>query len=123
MTARRLLLAAGAVLLAASPLGAHSLLLHAVPAPASRLPAPPARVVLRFNNRIEKPLSGLRLVDSRGRALALVPSADGRADEMVAPVPPLEADAYRLEWHVLSTDGHVVRGAYSFRIAPAGPRP
>lgn len=104
--------------LVASAVPAHSLLLAATPAPGATLAAAPPQVRLRFNNRVEAALSGLRLVDGRGtsRALPLRP-AEG-PDRLTADLPALPAGAYRLEWQVLSTDGHVVRGSFPFQIGP-----
>ena len=44
----------------------HSLLLESSPAADALLAAPPSEISLRFNNRIEKKLSTIRLVDERG---------------------------------------------------------
>jgi len=75
--------------------------------------------MLRFNNRIEKNLSRIRLVDDRGHARTLALTlADGAPDRLTAVASPLIPGAYRLEWQVLSTDGHVVRGGFSFRVVP-----
>ena len=50
---RALLVAfAGAALLVAAPVAAHSVLVEASPAPASTVRAP-AELALRFNNRVE----------------------------------------------------------------------
>ena len=102
------------------PASAHSLLLGATPAPDAVLTASPLHVRLRFNNRIEKSLSRVRLVDERGAvAAALIDSRDtAPADSVVARVPPLAPGAWRVEWQVFSTDGHVVSGTYGFRLAP-----
>lgn len=116
---RRVTLAAlAAVLLIVSPAVAHSLLLESSPAAEATLTTPPPQLTLRFNNRIEKRLSRINLLDERGtpQALTLV-VADGGADRLTAAVPPLEPGAYRVEWHVLSTDGHVVSGSFGFRLA------
>lgn len=77
-------------------------------------------MVLRFNNRIEKKLSRIRLVGGDGRRLDLPVVVTGRADTLQAAVPALAPGAWRVEWQVLSTDGHVVRGAFSFRLDPKG---
>jgi copper resistance protein C len=106
-----------ALLLAGSAL-AHSLLLESAPAAGAVLTSAPARVSLRFNNRIEKRLSRLVLVNAGGQSQPLSPLADGGPDQLEATAPPLSPGAYRLEWHVLSTDGHLVSGAVPFRIAP-----
>lgn len=111
------MLAAGLLLLTAvRPAGAHSLLLESSPAANAVLAEPPASITLRFNNRIEKRLSGLRLVDGRGATYALVVQTDGPPDWLEAPAPSLGPGSWRLEWRVLSTDGHVVSGAFPFRV-------
>jgi methionine-rich copper-binding protein CopC len=96
---------------------AHSLLLESTPAANATVAAAPDRITLRFNNRIEKRLCRVRLVDGGGAARTLeVRVADGRADELVASVPALGPGGYRVEWQVFSTDGHVVSGAFPFRV-------
>jgi copper resistance protein C len=113
-------LAALLVLLAAVPALAHSLLLAATPAPETVVTTSPLQVRLRFNNRIEKSLSRVRLVDERGAVAAALIDADDStaADSVVARVPPLAPGSWRVEWQVFSTDGHVVSGTYGFRLAP-----
>jgi len=114
----RLAFGAGLVLAAVGPAAAHSLLLESVPAAGATLTTPPRRLELRFNNRIEKSLSRVRLLDARGVAQPLVVTADGGpADRLTAALPPLAAGAWRIEWQVLSTDGHVVTGRFEFRLA------
>lgn len=97
---------------------AHSLLLESMPAVGAVLTASPTRVSLRFNNRIEKRLSRLVLVDGRGEGRALSPAVDGPPDRLEATTPALAPGDYRLQWHVLSTDGHLVSGVVPFRVAP-----
>jgi methionine-rich copper-binding protein CopC len=112
-------LAAGLVLAAAGPVGAHSLLLESVPAAGATLTTPPHQLMLRFNNRIEKPLSRVRLVNGEGVAQSLdVAVGAGAADRLTATVPPLAPGRWRVEWQVLSTDGHVVYGRFEFQLAP-----
>lgn len=109
--------AVAALLLAAvRPAGAHSLLLESSPAANAVLTEPPGEVALRFNNRIEKRLSRLRLIDARGQARSLAVRPDGPPDRLEAPLPLLGSGPWRLEWSVLSTDGHVVSGAVPFRV-------
>ena len=115
--ALRGLLAAALVGVAASA-GAHSLLLESVPAPGATLTAPPRELMLRFNNRIEKSLSRIRLLDDAGAARMLVVAVEGAADRLTATVPALAPGRWRVEWQVLSKDGHVVSGRFEFRLAP-----
>ena len=111
----RRLLVAVVLLLVAAPAAAHSLLLEAAPA-ANTVTSAPREVALRFNNRIEKRLSRLRLVNEEGQARDLAVVVDGAADRLSAPGPDVAPGKYRLEWQVLSTDGHVVSGRYSFTV-------
>jgi len=114
------LLAIAIIVATVAPVAGHSLLLSSMPAADAVLQTSPAYVTLRFNNRIEKRLSRVRLVDEHG-AVAAAPTAmakDQSAETLVAAVPPLAAGAWRVEWQVFSTDGHVVSGSYRFRLAP-----
>ena len=108
-----------ALLFCASPVTAHSLLLESIPAAQSTVDASPAELRLRFNNRIEKRLSRLRLVDERGTAVDLPVAADGAADWLTAALPAVAPGRYRVEWQVLSTDGHVVSGRFTFTVNSA----
>lgn len=120
MTSLHSVLVAALVLGSAAPAAAHSLLLASTPAANAVLAASPPAVVLRFNNRIEKRLSRIRLVDERG-TVATAPTAradDELAESLLAVVPPLAPGVWRVEWQVFSTDGHVVTGSYQFRLAP-----
>lgn len=119
MTPSAFVLITGALALAlADPAAAHSLLLESSPAAGSVMATAPAAISLVFNNRIEKPLCRLRLVDGQGRARTLTIDADGPANRLHATTPELGAGLWRVEWIVMSADGHVVSGAFSFRVGP-----
>jgi len=103
----------------ATPAVAHSLLLESTPAAGATLAAAPHELMLRFNNRIEKPLSRVRLLDGRGGVQPIALRAEAApADRLTAPLPVLAPGRWRVEWQVLSTDGHVVSGRFDFNIAP-----
>ena len=70
------LLGASLVLAAAAPTVAHSLLLESAPSAGATLTTPPRELMLRFNNRIEKTLSRVRLLDEQGAAQALAVASD-----------------------------------------------
>ena len=79
----------------------------------------PNHISLRFNNRVEKGLSRLRLVDAAGTVQSLpLAAADPGVDRLTAPLPSLRPGPYRVEWQVLSADGHVVSGRFAFTVAP-----
>jgi methionine-rich copper-binding protein CopC len=101
----------------ASSATSHSLLLESSPAAGATVSAPD-QIILRFNNRVEKGLSRLRLVDAAGAAQSLPIAADHGVDRLTAALPPLRPGPYRVEWQVLSADGHVVSGRFAFTVAP-----
>lgn len=116
---RRWLPAAGLLLAAAGPATAHSLLLESAPARGATLTTPPRVLMLRFNNRIEPSLSRVRVLDERGAVQPLAVTVEaGAVDRLTASVPPLTPGRWRVEWQVLSVDGHVVTGRFEFRLAP-----
>jgi len=112
--------AAGALVLAlAGGALAHSLLLESSPVAGTTVAAPPRQITLRFNNRIEKKLSTIRLLDERGApGPVAVLDVDGPPDRLTATLASLAPGSWRVEWRVLSTDGHIVSGGFSFRVAP-----
>ena len=120
MTSARILVVLALVLLHSGVAAAHSLLLASSPAANAVLTTSPSKVTLRFNNRIEKRLSRVRLVDTHGTTATTptVASDDLGPQALVALVPPLVPGTWRVEWQVFSTDGHVVNGSYEFRLAP-----
>ena len=112
-----IVLAAAVTLVFPSAVHAHSLLLASVPKADAVVSGAPA-VTLRFNNRIEKKLCQIRLVSPRGEAQPLTVRTDGAVDALEAPLPSLAAGRYRVDWRVLSTDGHVVSGTFAFSVSP-----
>jgi methionine-rich copper-binding protein CopC len=111
------LVAAAVLALAPASVAAHSLLIASVPSADTVVAEAPA-VTLRFNNRIEKKLSRVRLVSAHGDSQILPLRGEGPVDTLEAPLPRLAAGRYRIEWRVLSTDGHVVSGAFGFSVSP-----
>ena len=96
---------------------AHATLLSAEPAAASHLAASPTRVRLGFNEQMEVPLAKLSFTGGDGRTLTLAVSADPHdVRALVAPVSGLAPGKYRLDWHIVSDDGHPVDGAYFFSV-------
>src|SRR5262245_23461294 len=114
----RALLLLGLVFAAPGPVQPHPLLIESIPSASASLTALPPEIVLRFNNRVEKKLSRVRLIGAGGERLDVPVALTGRADTLTGPLPALTPGPWRLEWQVLSTDGHVVSGVSSSRFAP-----
>jgi methionine-rich copper-binding protein CopC len=114
---RPLALAVALLATTAGHAAGHSLLLESTPAAGSRLAALPPALMLRFNNRIEPAVARVRLVDGAGAVRPLPVTVLGATpDRLTAPLPALAAGVWRVEWRVLSADGHVMSGEYEFRL-------
>jgi hypothetical protein len=109
------------VLLAvASAAHAHPKLLGATPAPNATV-AKPARVELRFSERLMPKFSGADLVMTGMThppmkvASAATVAADGRT-LVITPKSPLGAGSYSVAWRVVSADTHRITGTHAFAV-------
>lgn len=97
---------------------AHGLLVQTAPAADAAVAQPPVEISLNFNENIEARFSGIDLVGPDG---AIVATGEITVDDknMVAPVlGSLVPGVYQVDWHVLSADGHKVKGSYRFEVKP-----
>lgn len=101
-------------LLSAGPAFAHAVLLESQPAPDAIVPAGTARVVLRFNSRIDQARS--RLVLRQGQTERPLRLAPGSAPDQLAANAAVAPGQYALRWQVLATDGHITRGEVPFTV-------
>ncbi|HYG89377.1 MAG TPA: CopD family protein [Azospirillum sp.] len=115
---------AGAILLAALPVGswsgsarAHAVLLESTPADGQVLPAAPDRATLRFNEPVQ--VTVLRLIEPSGRAVPLTPETGGPPDRAAAPLPALGRGSHVLSWRLASADGHPLGGSLVFSVGAA----
>ena len=94
------------------------MLQRAEPRVESKLKRAPDEVKLYFTERLEPAYSSLRVLDVRG---AQVDRRDSRVDRnnpllLRATLPPVPAGTYKVHWRVLSIDGDVTEGTFTFRI-------
>lgn len=115
------LLLSGLLAGSAGPARAHAIVLEASPAHDSVLAAPPARLVLRFNSKIEHALSRVTIETAIGRPVALpvARATEQDAARLVVPLSPLAPGTYIVRYRVLAADGHVTEGALRFTIRAA----
>ncbi len=114
--------AALALALGAGDAWAHAALVETIPADGARLEAPPAEVVLRFNEPVTP--TAVRLLDASGAPTALraAPTADGSEIRVAVP-PDLRAGQYLLSFRVTSLDSHPVGGSLAFSVGAETPAP
>jgi copper transport protein len=114
---------AGAVLafgvLRPRPGAAHSLLTASMPAEGQVLAAPPAEIVLGFNEGVR--LTALRLLaqDGTERPLRRMRDMAPRAEHRAGIGEDLPLGAWRVVWRAISADGHEIGGTLRFRLEAA----
>jgi len=104
------------VLLAAYPTLAHAIVLEAAPEVGAMLHAGAVDVYLRFNSRIDRHRSRLKLLDAAGKETAVALDGNTPADVIAAHISNLTPGDYRLRWQVLALDGHITRGDIPFSV-------
>jgi len=118
-------------LISPSSAAVHATLVSSEPAADSHLAATPARIRLVYSEPIEGGLARVTLVPGAGAPIVLRAAADPRdVHAVIAPVDSLAPGRYRVEWRVVSADGHPVDGTFLFAVGdttlgaqPAPPPP
>lgn len=114
---RRVLLAGLVTALVSVPLPvlAHAILLDSTPASGAAIPAGSLDVELRFNSRIDRARSVVKLVrpDRVESVLSIVPTG---APQLILTHVEVSPGRYTLRWQVLAVDGHITRGDVPFTV-------
>jgi copper transport protein len=110
--------------LAASPghASAHAGLESSIPAASATLEDAPSDIVLDFDEPIEVSIATIELFDGDAQRVVIGEPEASRGDDsvVVASLPDLDDGIYAVVWRVGSSDGHIVDGAFSFRIGTGG---
>jgi len=103
---------------------AHASLEHTGPSFRQRLENAPQRVWLKFDQDVKALTNSIQVYTSRGDIVSL-PARNEHNEHYVdaALRRALPADAYTVRWHVISGDGHVISGVYTFGVRVAAPPP
>src|SRR5215204_64679 len=116
-----LLLLAATSAMARSPAlvpGAHATLVSSEPAANSRLTASPSRIHLVFSEPVEGHLARVTLVPASRQPRRLIADADPRdVNAVIAIINSISPGGYRVNWRVVSADGHPVDGTFMFTLA------
>jgi copper transport protein len=105
----------------AHPVPRHTGLKRSAPAKGSRLETPPSRISLWFTAKPELAFSKISLAGPSG-AIPLDTIVAGTAYSLHARIPqPLPAGEYRVRWQTGGTDGHTIRGEFSFVVLAVAP--
>jgi copper transport protein len=120
---RRAVVAAVAVAALAAPGNAfaHAALTKTTPSYRERLPSAPASVALRFDQPVTIEPNAIEVKNASGKLVSGASRAAGATVRV--PVGRLGRGAYTVRWHVLSEDGHVVSGIFTFGVRANAPPP
>ncbi len=103
---------------------AHATLLSSEPAAGATLATSPSRIRLLFSEAMEPTLATISLVGADGHATPLAVSGDPHdVHALIAPLNGVSSGEYRVEWHVISADGHPVGSSFLFAVGTAGAPP
>jgi methionine-rich copper-binding protein CopC len=102
---------------------AHATLIRALPAARATLRVPPARAQLWFSEPLEPAYSTMSVWKAQHRVDRGEPTAAPENPRTLAvALPALGPGTYLVKYRVLSVDGHVAEGSYSFTVAEGAPR-
>ncbi len=111
----------GAVLLTAAPemAYAHAALVKATPGSRAVLSHMPEKIELCFNETVELKFSTVGVKDEKGEPVPLGEVAIGSTPKcIVSTVSPAGTGTYKIEYRVLSLDGHIIESSYQFMVKP-----
>jgi methionine-rich copper-binding protein CopC len=109
-----------ALLLVAMSAGAyaHAHLHASTPAANSAVKAP-AHVTLDYSESIEPAMSKFKVSNASGARVDSGKPVVTHGTHVEVPLQPhLAAGTYSVDWNVLSTDGHVSKGKFNFKVTP-----
>ncbi len=104
--------------MAASPRTAlaHAVLLSSTPQKNAAVSGPDITISLKYNSRVDGAHSSLTLVKPDGSVESVGALTQPLPDTLSATGHKLAKGAYVLRWQVLSSDGHITRGAVPFQV-------
>lgn len=101
---------------AATSLWAHAILMESTPQLNSTVKGPDVDINLRFNVRIDGGRSRVLLVSPDGKVSTLKLAGQATPDTLQAQATGLQPGAYKLQWKVLASDGHMSSGNIPFTV-------
>ncbi|GJL42937.1 TPA: CopC domain-containing protein YobA [Enterobacter chengduensis] len=97
---------------------AHAHLTQPIPAADSVVSAPRA-ITLNFSEGIEPGFSGVVVTDAQKQVIKTGTATRDDKNKAQLTVPlehALASGTYRVDWHVVSVDGHKTKGSYRFSV-------
>jgi copper resistance protein C len=95
---------------------AHAILMESAPKLNSTVKGPDVNINLRFNVRIDGGRSRVLLVFPDGKISTLKLAGQATPDTLQTNATGLQPGAYKLQWKVLASDGHMSSGEIPFTV-------
>lgn len=97
---------------------AHTHLENSEPADKAALSAPPKTVQLRFSEKVAAEWSKIVVTDAAGKRVDKEKVSEDAADpkHIQVELDTLAPGSYKVDWNVISSDGHRVKGHFSFTV-------
>ena len=95
---------------------AHAVLVASTPKMNDVVHGGKLHIDLKFNSRVDGPHCTIALVSPGGKVRPLALGAQTAPEEVASEVQDLAPGSYSLRWQALASDGHITRGAISFRV-------
>ena len=103
---------------------AHATLEHTVPTEQGRVAQAPRIVRLNFDQSVTPLPNSILVYTARGRVVSRAAHSDNAGHDVVAVLDKrLPVGAYTVRWHVVSGDGHVISGVFTYGVRVAAPPP
>jgi copper transport protein len=103
---------------------AHATMKQSTPVEQGRVEAPPREVSLRFDQSVVAQSDAIVVLAADGKRLSGAVTQSGRGTVVQAPVHGLvSGEAYTVRWRVVSADGHVTTGVFTFGVGVEAPPP
>ncbi len=98
---------------------AHAHLKHQYPAADAAVTAVPQALTLNFSEGVETGFSGVSVTGDKEQIIKTGAIKRNEKDHTQLIVPletPLKPGSYKVDWHVVSVDGHKTKGSYRFSV-------
>ncbi len=96
---------------------AHAILVDSTPKANSTVKGTELVVDLRYNVRVDGTRSKLVLVGPNGVATTLAIAKQSSPDHLQTHATDLMPGAYKIQWYVLASDGHMTHGEIPFTVS------
>ena len=100
----------------AQPLWAHAVLMQSKPTSNSVVQGPDVPIWLRYNVRVDGKRSHLTLIAPDGSNVPVPAAKQTAPDTLESQLTGIKPGAYKLQWQVLASDGHISRGEVDFTV-------